>query len=470
MNLHSRRPVDSCRKPLATLAVGLLSGISTCIGATAAEMLPNPLSFADGRFVLDAQANSRMESRDNNNDFDSHSTYPTDSTWVTTRLRLGALIKPTPWFKVYAQGQDIREFWGLRPKKVGSFGADGNDTFDLLQGWTELGDEARGTSLRVGRQPFNYGDQRLLGNPQWLNSTRAWDAVRLRQAGQSWKFDLFSGSPVTFIDNQFNRSDLFNASQSRDAIDSGAYFSSTKAIPTQSATDFYLINQNANKVAAAAGAPVGRTGPVNVWTVGTRMKGDLTQLARWDYDLEMAAQFGSVTGLEHRAFAGHWGGGYNFEQDWQPRLGVQFNYASGDGNPKDGKSGTFQNYFPGNHALYGFMDTTAWMNMQQVQLNYSMKPTTKLKMGLDYMATWNATSHDAWFAANTSGVVRPLNALAVAADPFRGHEVDFNTWYTVNRNLTLQMGYSLFLPGSYLRDTGASDTAHFGYAQVTLQF
>jgi len=462
--------IDSDRNRLACFVAAYLGTVATGLGAAVPPASTNPLSFADDRLVLDAQANSRMESRDNNNDFDSHSTYPTDSTWVTTRLRLGALVKPVPWLKVYAQGQDIREFWGLRPKKVGSFGADGNDTFDLLQGWTELGDDAQGTSLRTGRQPINYGDQRILGNPQWLNSTRAWDAVRLRQAGQSWKFDLFSGSPVTFVDRQFNRSDLFNASQSRDALVSGAYLSSSNAIPTQSASDLYLINETANKTSAATGAPIGRTGPMNIWTLGTRMKGDLKQLSRWDYDLEMATQFGTVAGLEHRAFAGHWGFGYNFEQDWQPRLGTQFNYATGDGDPNDFRSGTFQNYFPGNHALYGFMDTTAWMNLQQVQLNFSMKPTTKLRMGVDYMAAWNATTQDAWFAANTSGIVRPVNALAIAADPFRGHEVDVNAWYTVNRNLTLQWGYSVFLPGNYLRDTGASDTAHFGYAQVTVQF
>lgn len=209
---------------------------------------------------------------------------------------------------------------------------------------------------------------------------------------------------------------------------------------------------------------------MNIWTLGTRMKGDPAQLHRWDYDLEMAAQFGTVAGLQHEAYAGHWGFGYNFEQDWQPRLGTQFNYASGDSNPSDRRSGTFQNYFPGNHALYGFMDTTAWMNLEQVQLNFSLKPTSKLKVGLDYMASWNATTRDAWFAANTSGIVRPVNALAVAADPFRGHEVDLNAWYNVTRHLTLQAGYSVFLPGAYLRDTGASDTAHFGYAQVTLQF
>lgn len=427
-------------------------------------------SLADGMLVFDAHANTRFEGRENNNDFNSAVNGPTDATWLLTRFRLGMLFQPTDWLKFYVQGQDIRELGGSRPNNVGTLGADGDDIFDVLQAWAEIGRENDGISLRAGRQAFNYGNQRLIGNPQWKNSTNVWDALRLRYAAETWSLELFTGSPVTFLDNQWNKSNIFNTHESRDAIVSGAYFSSSSLIPWQSATDFYVLNQDSNKTAGMPGAPLGAVGHTNFWTLGAMWKGEPNKLNHWDYDLEMAAQFGRVAGLDHRAFAGHWGTGYNFQDAWKPRLGFQYNFATGDGNQKDGSSSTFQNMFPGNHALFGFMDTTAWMNMHNPQLNFSVQPTEKLKLTFDAMAFWNATSGDAWHGANTSTAVRPVNAANRSASKYRGAEFDVNAWYKVNKHLFLQAGYAFFLAGNYLAQTGASDNAHFGYAQATLHF
>jgi len=468
----------SRRAALPSLAVSLLVALTASAGpvtptptlAEAAGLKSNPLSFADGALTLDTHFNSRFEARDNCNDFNSAVNSPTDASWLLTRFRLGALFHPTDGFKLYVQGQDIRELGGSRPNNVGTFGADGDDVFDILQAWTELGDDSRGLSLRAGRQPFNYGDQRLLGNPQWLNSTRAWDALRLRYAEETWSLDLFSGSPVTFVNNQWNKSDFFNTHEGRDAIDSGAWFSSRTLVPWQKQTDFFVINQRLDKLPGAPGAPLGAGGHSNVWSLGTLMKGDPAKLANWDYDFETVLQLGRAGGLSHRAFAGHGGIGYNFSGPWKPRLGVQYNYASGDRDPTDGNSRTFQNYFPGNHALYGFMDTTGWMNLHNPQLNFSVQPTERLKLTFDAMTFWNATNTDAWYSANTTTTVRPVNNAARGASRYRGAELDVNAWYKLNTHVALQAGYACYLAGNYLARTGASDNAHFGYAQLSVTF
>ncbi|MEZ5384493.1 MAG: alginate export family protein [Prosthecobacter sp.] len=432
--------------------------------------LKDRYTLAGGRLVFDSQFNTRFEARENNNDFNSSINSATDASWLLTRARLGVLFHVNEWLRFYVQGQDIRELGGSRPNNVGTLGADGDDVFDVLQAWADIGNDAKGLSLRVGRQPFNYGNQRLLGNPQWLNSTRAWDAVRLHYASATWELDLFTGSPVTFVNNQWNKSDIFNSHEGRNAVDSGAYFSSKSLVPWQSKTDFYVINQHLTKLPGTAGAPLGAAGRTDVWSIGTLMKGDPSKLANWDYDLEMTAQFGRAGGLNHRAFAGHWALGYNFKDAWKPRLGVQYNYASGDRNPTDGRSTTFQNYFPGNHALFGFMDTTAWMNMHNAQVNFSIQPTEKLKLTVDAMTSGTPPTTTPVTRANTSTIVRPVNAAARSAGSYRGVEFDVNAWYKVNQHVAFQTGYAIFFPGSYLAQTGASDTAHFGYAQLQFNF
>ena len=451
------------------LSTGFASAQSGGTLAQASGLNANPLSFGDGRLIVDTHFNSRLEARDNTSDFNDAINAPNDAAWLLTRFRLGALYKPTDWLKFYVQGQDIRELGGSRPNNVGAFGADGDDGFDVLRAWVWIGKD-QGPSLQIGRQEFNYGDQRLLGNPQWLNSSRSWDGIRFHYITDDWSLDVFTGSRVSFINNKWNQSDYFNTHEGRNAFDSGIYFSSKTLVPWQSATDFYLLNDTFNKLPGAPGTPLGAIGKVNVWSLGTRMKGDPDKLNHWDYDFEMVAQFGRSAGLDHRAFAGHWGGGYNFDTPWKPRLGVQYNYASGDDNPTDGKSTTFQNEFPGNHNLYGFMDTTAWMNMHNPQINFKVQPTENLKLTLDYNLYWNATNNDGWFAANTSTLIRPVTPAARSASSYRGQEIDLNAYYKINSHLTAQAGYSVFLPGSYLAQTGASDTAHLGYLQLTFNF
>jgi hypothetical protein len=120
--------------------------------------------------------------------------------------------------------------------------------------------------------------------------------------------------------------------------------------------------------------------------------------------------------------------------------------------------------------FYGYMDTTAWSNMHNPQLNISFSPTAKLKVMLDYHLYFNADNNDAWRRVNNQTRVRPLNAAANNASSYRGQEFDVTAVYKWSPHVALQAGYSFFLAGDYLADTGADDNAHFGYLQVQFDF
>jgi hypothetical protein len=106
------------------------------------------------------------------------------------------------------------------------------------------------------------------------------------------------------------------------------------------------------------------------------------------------------------------------------------------------------------------MDTTGWINMHNPQLNISFSPTAKLKVMIDYHLYWNATNADAWYRVNGVTAVRPVNApLPVSAgSTFRGQEIDLTAIYKLNPHVGLQAGYSYFIAGDYLEDTGAHST------------
>jgi len=50
-------------------------------------------------------------------------------------------------------------------------------------------------------------------------------------------------------------------------------------------------------------------------------------------------------------------GGYTFADAWaKPRLGLEFDYSSGERHAADGTHGTFDTCFQRNHKFYGSMD------------------------------------------------------------------------------------------------------------------
>jgi hypothetical protein len=105
--------------------------------------------------------------------------------YKTNRILFGATLR------------DVR-VWGQDASSISN--ADGSKLF-LHEAWAEvlLANKADSTfrfkafdnlSLRVGRQEFNYDDVRLLGNLDWLQQGRRFDAALLKATKAGWQFDL----------------------------------------------------------------------------------------------------------------------------------------------------------------------------------------------------------------------------------------------------------------------------------------
>ncbi len=117
--------------------------------------------------------------------------------YLLTRFRLGALIRPSAWFRVYAELQDTDAFL-KNPPLIPPY----QETWDLRRAYVDFGDiEAGPVALRVGRLDLNFGDGLLIGTSYWRNASRGYDAVQA-VANASWiKATAFAASPVTLHEN-----------------------------------------------------------------------------------------------------------------------------------------------------------------------------------------------------------------------------------------------------------------------------
>jgi hypothetical protein len=430
--------------------------------APASDPLTRLLDPFDGRLVFDVQNRVRVELRENNVDFDSTSNAPTDDGWLLQRFRIGLRYRPVEWLTFYAQGQDSREAFSDRVDIPGSYGADGDDAFDLRQAWVEIGGGACPFSVTLGRQALSYGDRRLIGTGDWTNLGRTFDAVKLRYAAARWALDGFVATAVTFDRGSFNPSDLANMTETgRNQVFSGLYFTTT-AIGPQT-TDLYALHLHEDWTGDCVPSP---QGPSDFFTFGARVDSAEGALGGWDYNAEAAFQVGEARGLDLAAFAAHAEVGYTFAAPWKPRLMVEYNYASGDGDPADGEIGTFQNLFHLNHLFFGNMDLFAWQNMQNAAAVVTLEPAAGWVLKCEYRLNGLADTADYWYRASCAAA-RPISA---GADPFLGQEIDVTLTWKAGRHFTWQAGYSHFFAGSYLQQTGAHDDADFAYVQLNVVY
>ena len=354
----------------------------------------NPLSFADGLITIDIQERLRWELKDNNFDFNDAARTINDDNWLLQRARIGVKVKSSSWLTFYAQAQDSREVLSDRADIPGLLGAEGDDSFDLRQACIELADYTKSPwGLKLGRQILSYGDERLIGAFDWNNFGRTFDALKLTYKSGALTVDAFASSVVVPRRSGMNMSDLYNGNETgREQIFSGIY-ASTSALGPQT-TEFYALHLHEDQVVTNT----------DFITLGTRIKSKPGAFAPapasdgkgvvaaskpvgFDYDFEGAYQTGELKGVDLTAFALHGGVGYTFDTSCMPRLGVAFNYGSGDGNPADGDVETFQNLFPTNHKFYGYMDFFSLQNLHDVRFIVTAKPT-------QYQRKGRGTQHD----------------------------------------------------------------------------
>ena len=203
---------------------------------------------------------------------------------LRTMVHLG--WSPSSWFSCYVEGRDAQELSDSRTVPE-------SDDFDLHQAYLRLGDPAKfPVSLKIGRQELSYGDQRYIGNSDWSNYRRSFDALRLRWGKNGFWLDAFVARPVPVKDDGFNRpngNELF----------SGVY-SGTKRIFRWQESHFYFLAHN-------VGSGATNQTPRDIYTVGVLLKSIKEKLGPWDYGFEIAGQFGNIQQndrqLRHRSYA-----------------------------------------------------------------------------------------------------------------------------------------------------------------------
>ncbi len=415
-------------------------------------------TYGDGKLTLSGSIRNRVESRSEFDFNDSVNRDFLDETWGLLRFRLKADLQAHENLRLVGELQSSHAYeLDNNNSRTVRFGPGASqDRLDIFQAYAEVRNLADipQLTLRGGRYALAYGNERLVGAFAWSNVGRSFQGVRAAWEEETWWLHAFYNDVVTPFDGHANNNDPNNNL-------SGVYVQYHGY--DWGKTELYYLRHEQDDI--GPGSIDGR----ETHSVGMRFEAKLLADKAVDVDGEVVYQDGKFTSaLEHQAFALHLGGGYTFQNvAATPRVGAQYNFASGDDDPTDGENNTFDNLFPTNHLHYGYMDRFGWRNLHNAQLELSAKPYKSLLLKLDYHAFWLAEPSRAPWQNAGGGVIRPATAQA---DAFVGTELDLTAKWTFYKHWILQGGYSHFFTGDFVDDSGPDDDADWWYVQTVFTF
>jgi hypothetical protein len=179
-------------------------------------------------------------------------------------------------------------------------------------------------------------------------------------------------------------------------------------------------------------------------------------------------QFGHLSTDRVKAYAYAATLGYTFDTPWKPRLGVEYDYASGNRNLGDGKHGTFDPLFPYQHFYQGFADIVGFKNIKDLMASIRVSPTGYLTLELDAHEFWLAEARDAWY--NAAGAVIRQDATG-SSSRHVGAETDLTAKIAAGKYVKFWVGWSHFFPGAFVRETPGTDRVmNWIFIQMTIDF
>ncbi len=374
-----------------------------------------------------------------------------DDLYFLSRFRLNLKIQPARWLRFVVQGQDAHVFGKNQHPYAPPF----QDTMDLRLGYVELGDtEKRNLGFRIGRQELAFGEERLVGSANWLNTARSFDGIRASFHRKGYRLDAFASSVVNPRDGKIDRSTAGNNFY-------GFYGGLTDWVPKGTIEPYFFWRRAANIPTETKTACI-----MNFATVGFRWVGKLP--ANFDYGVEVAKQAGSLGTDSIGAWAGHWVLGYTVAgARFTPRVMAEYNYASGDANSGDGRRGTFNQLYATGHDKYGLGDQVGWQNIHHVRAGIEFKLKTRWLLSSRHNTWWLADPHDALYNAGGSVVAR---AVSGRAGRYVGQEIDFVTMFTLSGAMQVGGGYAHIFPGTFLKRATQGEAYNFPYVTCTVSF
>jgi hypothetical protein len=394
--------------------------------------------------TLGAEARARVEAFDNNRWGDPPT--PDDGyLWLRLMPHVDVHVGPVRLFvqgiAAYARGVG------------GGNGPVDRTGIDLLQGFADVRVPAgkhASVTLRGGRQLLALGSERLVGTRYGPNVPQAFDGATARFQAHGVDILGLALRPV-----QIGQSSLDDRTSTLRRLD-GIYLTTHPLSGT--GIELYWL-QYRNKRARFSEID----GQERRETVGTRLYG---QRGSFGWNWEAMLQRGAFGSQRIRAWSVATETAFRLEGlQWQPKLRIRANIASGDGSAHDRKVGTFNALFP-KGKYFGELSPIGPVNLINVNPDVEFSMSKTVSVGLMASRYWRQRRAD--------GVYDLPGELIRAAGTIKarhiGDQAEVTAEWHPSQILSISASLSVFRPGAFIRQSGPAKTIRMLGTEMAIKF
>ncbi|MDD9860381.1 MAG: alginate export family protein [Nitrospira sp.] len=177
------------------------------------------------------------------------------------------------------------------------------------------------------------------------------------------------------------------------------------------------------------------------------------------------------------AYAFHIDGGVTLPVPMQPRIGGEYNVASGNNPDDESEWGGFDQLYPTNHIHFGYMDRMSWKNMVHYSVGLQLRPTRDSHFEVTGHWFYLNDEKDHWYGANQNVFIQSPDGNQ---EDSLGKEIDvvYTMFFTPDNHVAWQIGGGVFFPGDYIDDNPAAPRLNgvevpnttWGYTQLWINF
>jgi Alginate export len=299
--------------------------------------------------------------------------------------------------------------------------------------------------LRLGRQQMNFDLQRFVSNRDGPNVPQSFDAAWGDYQIGPWKFISFYSRPVQVRDlgaqpfENFSSGD-FTFSMARVQRDLFGW-------ATLSGYYAYYSLDNARYL-----------------TVSGNERRDIIDVRfyaktnNFDGDIEVMSQTGNIGNDTISAWAVGAVAGYTLSGlDWKPRLGVQFDAASGNSDPHGNVLQTLNPLFPSGlyFTLAGY---TTYVNLIHFKQSLQLQLTSSVKLHLAVAEQWRETTADAVYTIPNI----PLPGTAGQPGRYTGTYGQVDVQWSITPQLSLGVQAVYFDVSDVIVRAGGHNSTYLG--------
>ena len=378
--------------------------------------------------------------------------YKSQQSFLLSRLRVNFNLSFSKNFSFHFQLQDSEIIDSpVSDKHYKNKNNPYHDPFDINEFYLKY-KVNKNLEIKLGRQHLLFGNKRIFGPGEWGNTGRyRWDALRIIYNNKITKTNFIIGryihhNPHIWPNKTYN------------GVTAIALYNKFKNTPFE----FFWIYK-----ADTSGKVKGEKKIGNSYThfIGMRLTGKNNL---WNYDIILVKELGTYAGDRISAYGLVFILGYTFlDLPLKPQLVAQYVVGSGDKNPEDGKHETFDAIFSGaDTILYGWMNLCFWRNLREHRVDLILHPSKKQSLRIEYHYFTLDKDKDVWYSPG--GIWRRDKTGNAGTE--LGHEIDFIWKKNFNKRINAFIGYSIFIPGKFIKKTGKASNLNYGFLQILFKF